>query len=142
MMLRMWHRALQMSKYTRQWHVDDIKEEMEEYRNAKGIFHRWSELSDVVYTHSRAQIYGGFTDVESPLSWLSYQIGKLYMYPKYTLRWKFYRKVGREFGKSITEVRNYKKEEKLRKIAQRYNIPEDQFIQSCKRHARYWIFLP
>lgn len=46
----------------------------------------------------------------------------LYMIPKYTLRWRFFRKIGHQFDKNlnISEVRNPKKIEKLKKIASKY----------------------
>lgn len=44
------------------------------------------------------------------------------MIPKYTLRWRFFRKIGHQFDKNlnISEVRNPKKIEKLKKIASKY----------------------
>ncbi len=51
------------------------------------------------------------------------------MFPKYTLRWRFYRVLGKKIDKNvkITEVRNPKKLEKLEYIAKKYNLDSIKF---------------
>lgn len=74
-----------MPKYDFTWHSQDVAEEFGEYKEATGLLHRWSELSDVVYTYTRAQ-WSGYKEIEFPLSRTGFYIGLLYMFPKYTLR--------------------------------------------------------
>jgi len=65
------------------------------------------------------------------------------MIPKYTLRWSFFRKLGRQFDANlrISEVRNPKKIEKLEKIAEKYNLDKDQFVAKAEQLMKYWPFL-
>jgi len=70
-------------------------------------------------------------------------MGLLYMFPKYTLRWRFYRVLGKKIDKNvkIAEVRNPKKIEKLEKIARKYNLNPQQFTDEAKKLIKRWIFL-
>ncbi len=68
-------------------------------------------------------------------------MGLLYMFPKCTLRWKFYRALGKKFDRDITEVRNPRKTEKLKHIARKYNLDEDLFEAEAKKLMKKWIFL-
>ncbi len=58
----------------------------------------------------------------------------LYMLPKYTLRWKFFRDLGHQFDKElhISEVRNPEKIEKLAAIAEKYNLNPAQFTEAAQ----------
>jgi len=71
-------------------------------------------------------------------------IGVLYMFPKYTGRWLFFRSAGKKAGstKPVHEVRNPKKTHKLHQIAERNNIDKDKFQVICEKQLRYWILLP
>src|SRR4051812_15539322 len=76
----LWHSSLRMPKYSRKWHVDDIRDEISEYReldSSARTFHssvsasarpvtlmHVSELSDVLYTVSRAHWTGH--DISNP----------------------------------------------------------------------------
>lgn len=140
MLTHFWHNLLAMPKYSEQWHRDDIADELEEYHEAKGVIPTWSEISDVVYTHTRAK-WTGFKHIAFPLPWYHYPIGLLYMYPKYTFRWLFFRKVGKKFDTYISEVRNPKKVEKLHVLAERYGVEKEKFVEECKRVLRYWPLL-
>jgi len=140
MILRRWHDWLDMHKYDEAWHLHDIQDELKEYEEARGFIDRWSELSDVVYTYTRAH-WTGHGDVVFPLSRFHLFIGLLYMFPKYTLRWLFFRRIGRQFGKVIHEVRNPQKIEKLYKIAHRYDIDPEAFERECRRVMKFWAFL-
>jgi len=140
MIIRLWHNWLDMKKHDRAWHEQDMKDEMAEYNEAAGLIERWSELCDVVYTCTRAH-WGGFGDLKYPYARWTFFVGLIYMFPKYTLRWLFFRRVGRQFGKVIHEVRNPQKVKKLCMIAERNDIDPKDFQNACKRLMKYWIFL-
>ncbi len=137
-----WHSILDMPKKGFDWHEEDISDELKEFKEARGLMNKWSELSDVVYTYTRAH-WSGHTTIECPLSKVSFFIGLLYMFPKYTLRWKFFRVLGKKIDKNvrITEVRNPKKIEKLKIIAQKYNLDPEQFIIEATKLMKKWVFL-
>jgi hypothetical protein len=131
-----------MPKESEFWHKTDVQDEVLEYHEAKGFFPTWSEISDVVYTHTRAK-WTGYTHFRFPLHWYHYPIGLVYMYPKYTLRWLFFRKVGKIFGKHgmIHEVRNPRKIEKLQVLAEKYQIDKEKFVEECKKLLQWWPLL-
>ena len=137
-----WHSVLDMPKKDYDWHQADVLDELREFEEAEGLVNKWSELSDVVYTYTRAH-WSGHTDIEFPLNKINFYVGLLYMFPKYSLRYGFYRVLGRKFDKNIkmTEVRNPKKIEKLKIIAQKHNIDEEKFIQEAKKLMKRWVFL-
>src|SRR5882757_6413756 len=132
MLVQKWHGWLQQPKYDKAWHEQDVADELEELRQAKGVIHHWSELSDVVYTVSRARWSGH--DLAYPLSRGEVLIGHVYMYPKYSLRTVFFRSAGRKAGslQPVHSVRNPKKTHKLAKIAKENNIDQDLFIKICE----------
>ena len=136
-----WHSYLDMPKYDLEWHKNDIKDELEELKEAKGLVHKWSEISDVVYTYTRAK-WSGHKELDFPLKKIHFYVGLIYMFPKYTLRWKFFNKLGKKFSKklNITEVRNPKKIHKLNEIAKKYNIDSVIFIDEAKKMMKWWIF--
>lgn len=136
-----WHSYLGMPKYSLDWHKNDIKDELEELKEAKGLIHKWSEISDVIYTYTRAE-WSGYKELDFPLKKIHYYIGLIYMFPKYTLRWKFFNKLGKKFNKdlNITEVRNPRKIHKLEDIAKQYNLDSIIFIDEAKRMMKYWVF--
>lgn len=137
-----WHSYLSMPKYDINWHLQDIKDELEELKEAKGWIYKWSEISDVVYTYTRAK-WSGHNQIEFPLKKIHFYVGLLYMFPKYTLRWKFFRKIGKKFNKdlNISEVRNPRKIHKLEEIAKRYNLDSDEFKNEAQKLKKMWIFL-
>lgn len=57
------------------------------------------------------------------------------MFPKYTLRWRFFRKLGKQFdiNLNISEVRNPKKISKLHVIAQKYNLDPVMFQKEAEK---------
>ena len=97
-----WHSMLDMPKKDFGWHQNDVAEELQELKESKGFIHKWSELSDVVYTFTRAR-WSGHENIKYPLGKISFWVGLLYMFPKYTLRWKFYRVLGKKIGKNVNE---------------------------------------
>ena len=137
-----WHSILDMPKKDFEWHKADVLEELKELNETSGLINKWSELSDVVYTYTRAH-WSGHKTIEYPLNKISFPLGLLYMFPKYSLRWKFYRVLGQKIDKNIkmTEVRNPKKKEKLKHIASKYNLDGEQFANEANKLMKRWIFL-
>lgn len=140
-LINKWHDMLSMPKYDEAWHKQDMADELAEYEEAHGLIDTWSELSDVAYTYTRSK-WSGHTTVDFPLSKIQLFVGVLYMFPKYTLRWRFFRELGHEFDKNlhISEVRNPKKLEKLRVIAEKYNLDPDGFTQKATLLMKNRIF--
>lgn len=142
-LIHAWHDALGMRPHDEAWHQGDIADELRELQEARGLLHRWSELSDVAYTYTRAH-WDGFRAIKRPIKFSLFFFGLLYMFPKYTLRWWFYRVAGRRTDPHarIHEVRNPRKEEKLRHIAEKNQIDPERFIHECKNLLRWWPLLP
>lgn len=141
MILDWWHNYLGMEKFDEAWHRHDMLRELKEFQEATVWFHKWSELSDVVYTFTRATRYSKVSLV-FPLGTWQYVIGIMYMIPKYMSRWWLFRAVGKEFGVDMRCVRNPQKREKLRTIANEYNIPPEAFIAAVEKQLRWWIIIP
>ena len=141
-MIQKWHTWLDMPKHDKKWHIDDLNDELAEYYEKQSIIHKWSELSDVVYTCTRG-IWSGH-DIVFPFSKLHYVIGIIYMIPKHTSRYLFYKAAGKKAGSKIElhEVRNPKKTYKLHHIAEKYNIDKDKFQAICEKQLKYWLLLP
>ena len=137
-----WHSFLDMPKYDYDWHQADILEELKEYEEATGLINKWSELSDVAYTYTRG-LWSGHVGISYPLAKVSFYIGLLYMFPKYSLRYSFYRVLGKKIDKNVKlkEVRNPEKIEKLKNIATKYNLDPDKFIEEAKKLMKRWVFL-
>ncbi len=125
---------LNMPKYDKAWHTQDIMDELLEYQEATGLIDVWSEISDVTYTYTRAN-WSGHTALKFPLSRPKFYLGIVYMLPKYTLRWRFFRKLGHHFDKNlhINEVRNPKKTQKLKTIAEKYNLDPNLFQSHAEK---------
>ncbi len=142
MILTWWHNALAMPKNNKQWHIDDMADEYTELLEAHGLVATWSELSDVAYTYSRGK-WSGHT-IPLPISKPRYYLGLIYMYPKYTSRYIFFKQAGKKSSATvpIKEVRNPKKTHKLHTIATQYNIDSQAFQRICKAQLRYWPLLP
>lgn len=119
-----------------------MQDELEELAEARGFVNRWSEYSDVAYTYTRAH-WSGHMSIQNPLGFWKYFWGLLYMFPKYTLRWWFYRRAGKCVDPKVrmTEVRNPQKVEKLRTIAMKYGLEPALFEQICRRQLQYWPLL-
>lgn len=133
---------LGMPKHDRAWHEQDIADELKELGEAEGLLPSWSEMSDIVYTYTRAQ-WSGHNEIRWPLGIFSFFIGALYMFPKYTLRWLFFRRIGKMMGTpNITEVRNPKKMEKLDDIARRYGLDDREFKREVEKRLQFWPLLP
>lgn len=142
MIVQMWHNWLQQPKMDKAWHKADIADELAELQEASGYVHTWSELSDVVYTVSRAKWSGH--DFEYPLTKGQIIAGFLYMYPKYSSRALFFRRAGKlcGAGEAVQSVRNPRKAHKLNTIAGQYKIEPGQFRAACERQLKYWPLLP
>ncbi len=137
-----WHTMLNMPRYDEVWHTQDMADELLEYHEATGLIAVWSELSDVTYTYTRAQ-WSGHTAFVFPLpSWRFYP-GIIYMLPKYTLRWLFFRKLGHHFDKNlhISEVRNPNKIQKLKVIAEKHNLDPSLFQSQAEKMLKCTFLL-
>ncbi len=141
-MINAWHSFLCMPKFDKKWHENDLADELLEYNEETKLLMKWSELSDVVYTCSRGRWSGH--EISFPFSKSKYYLGAIYMIPKYTGRWLFFRRAGKKAGsqKPLYEVRNPKKTHKLHTIASQYNIDPQLFQIICEKQLRYWILLP
>jgi len=58
MIFTIWHNLSRMEKHDLLWYKKDIADELEEYKEANGFIEKWSELSDIVYTYTRAKWFG------------------------------------------------------------------------------------
>ena len=58
MIVERWHGWVQQPKKTREWHEGDIADELQELKEAYSWLNKWSEMSDVVYTVTRARWSG------------------------------------------------------------------------------------
>lgn len=141
-MIRLWHAILDMKKYDRAWHEQDIADELSEYHEETRFFKKWSELSDVSYTYSRAK-WSGHT-FEFPFSKWHLIVGSIYMIPKYTGRWLFFKRAGKRAGSKelVREVRNPRKVHKLHTIAKKYDLDTEAFQKICEQQLKRWILLP
>ena len=141
-LLNRWHDKLGMPKYDEEWHRQDMADELAEYEEASGFIDTWSELSDVAYTYTRAR-WSGHTTVPFPLARIKLYVGIVYMIPKYTLRWSFFRKLGHQFDENldISEVRNPKKVKKLKTIAEKYNLDPEEFTSKATILMKGRLFL-
>ena len=142
MIITLWHNLLGMEKHDFDWHKSDIHDELMEYKEARGFIEKWSEISDVVYTYTRAK-WTGHSGIFFPLPRKYFVWGLLYMFPKYTSRWLFFIVAGKlvKSKKIIREVRNPLKISKLDKIAEKYNLNKDNFCAVCQKLLKYWILL-
>lgn len=141
-LINKWHSILDMPKKDYYWHQADVLEELREFEEAEGLINKWSELSDVAYTYTRAHWFG-HTEIRFPLSKINFYTGLLYMFPKYSLRYGFYRVLGKKIDKNVKlkEVRNPLKIEKLEHIARKYNLDPDKFTEEAKKLMKKWLFL-
>lgn len=141
-MIQKWHTWLDMPKHDMTWHLNDLNDEMNEYDEEQKLFKKWSELSDVVYTCTRGKWSGH--EIKFPFSKTKFYIGSVYMFPKYTGRYLFFRRAGKKAGAAnkLHEVRNPKKVHKLHFIAENHGIDKEQFQQICEKQLKYWILLP
>jgi len=131
-----------MPKYDRQWHKKDVADEFAELKEAKGVINKWSELSDVCYTYTRA-LWSGHKNIKLPINYFCYLLGLTYMFPKFYLRWKFFDDLGKKINKNvkIREVRNPQKIDKLEIIADKYSLDKKIFIKEAKNLKKQRFFL-
>ena len=140
--INLWHDLLAMPKHDQKWHEDDLAYELAEYYEETKLIKKWSELSDVVYTCTRGRWSG--QDIAFPLSSWQFPLGIIYMIPKYSGRWLFFRSAGKKAGSKefLHEVRNPKKTHKLHHIASKYGIDPKQFQEICEKQLKRWSLLP
>ena len=137
-----WHSILNMPIKDYYWHQADVLEELREFEEANGLINKWSELSDVAYTYTRAH-WSGHKDIEYPLSKINFYVGLLYMFPKYSLRYGFYRVLGKKIDKNVKlkEVRNPIRAEKLEHIARKYKLDPVKFKIEAEKLMKRGVFL-
>lgn len=142
MIVQRWHTWVNQPKYDRAWHENDIADELQELREAKGMVHRWSEISDVVYTVTRGR-WSGHT-LAYPIPHWQVLAGYVYMYPKYSSRVLFFRHAGKKSGAGhvVQSVRNPHKTHKLETIAQENGIDPATFVLVCEKQRKHWPLLP
>ncbi len=140
-MIQKWHTWLDMPKHDKKWHVDDLNDELTEYYEKQNFIHKWSELGDVVYTCTRG-IWSGH-DMVFPFSKTHYAVGVIYMIPKITGRYLFYRAAGKKAGSNtaLHEVRNPKKTHKLHHIAEKYGLDKDKFQSILRKTVEILDFI-
>jgi hypothetical protein len=142
--LNRWHSWLGMQKFDREWHENDLAEELAEYHDETKLLKKWGELSDVVYTCTRSRWSGH--ELDFPLRRWQFFFGVPYMLWKYTSRFLFYKHAGEKAGadKTIRCVRNPHKLEKLSSIIDRdgIHVDEDRLLRQCRKQLKYWPLLP
>jgi hypothetical protein len=127
------------------WYRARILEELTERRTAQTPFRKLSETSDVFFSISRSQ-YDGFP-VRSLLTFKPTHTPVYgYMLAKYTLRWSLYRVVAwackADNWKSVNEVVNPAKDDKLDEVASRHRIDLVSFKRIASRVRWIWTLLP
>lgn len=142
MIVQKWHGWVKQPVYDRAWHEADVADELQELREARGLVHRWSEMSDVVYTVTRGHWSGH--NLTYPIPRRQIMLGYIYMYPKYTSRTLFFRQAGRKAGamQPLRSVRNPHKIHKLETIARENGLDPDLFVKICQDQLKRWPLLP
>lgn len=142
--LNRWHDWLAMPKFDKAWHQSDMSDELAEYHEETKLVKKWSEASDVVYTYTRSRWSGHALDF--PLGKTAFCVGLVYMIPKYSGRFLFFRTAGRRVGATpdIRCVRNPKKLHKLDGIISHQQIKVDQkkLKTVCQSMLKGWPLLP
>ncbi len=139
MITKYWHNWLGMKKHGLAWHQADIDDELTELNEAHSFIERWSEKSDVVYTYTRAR-WAGHQDINFPLITSDYLVGWVYMIPKYSMRWFFFKTAGRKLDAEVHAVRNPRKIYKLHEIAEKNKLDPLEFEKICVAQLRYWKY--
>lgn len=136
-----WFKLIKKPTKELEWVLEDIEGELTEFRQARGVINKWSELSDVVGCYDFARYSGHVVSI--PFNKLYILIGSVYMVPKLSLRlllfWRAGKKVDRKV--SVKEYRNPKKIEKLQHIANKYNIDPIKFQIEVEKRLKYWPLL-
>ncbi|KAL3463279.1 hypothetical protein BJX64DRAFT_287533 [Aspergillus heterothallicus] len=156
--LARWHRVLHLPRQpSLAWHRARIREELAERRHARNFLQRLSEMSDVLFSTSRAR-HDGFeihprlfvSVFACPSRFLRSTFGLglayAYMLTKFTLRWGFYRTAAYFAGSpkpfEVREVVNPRKKGKLDEVAERHQIDKERFRRICARLKWVWPLLP
>lgn len=144
--LARWHRMLALAPHERTWYRDRLREELQEQRRAVRCIHRLSETSDVLFSISRAR-HDGFPICSlPPLAASQHSLVYAYMLAKYTSRWGFYRTAAflcdASHYRSVREVVNPNKDEKLVAVACRHGMDPTRFTRVGRVLRRVWPLLP
>jgi len=139
-----WHNWLNMPKFDSAWHQADMADELHEYHEEAKLIKKWSEASDVVYTYTRSRWSGH--PLTFPLGKTAFCLGLIYMFPKYSGRFLFFKNAGRKAGASpdIRCVRNPKKLHKLDDIIteQQIKVDPERLKTICRKMLKRWPLLP
>ena len=138
MIIKWWHSLLKMPRFDLQWHLQDLADEVKEYEEASGFLNLWSELSDVVYTCTRGQWSGH--RIKFPYSISKFILGSIYMFPKYTIRWLFFRRAAKRIDpkSDMRAVRNPRKVHKCHQMAEEFGLDPVKFEKECSKMLKYW----
>ncbi|KAF2030453.1 hypothetical protein EK21DRAFT_65488 [Setomelanomma holmii] len=146
MVLRSWLTGLRLAQQSPSWYRNRLREELQERRIAVTSLHRLSESSDILFSILRAQHDGHPVGTPPPFRLWRNSLVYGYMVTKYTSRWSFYRMAARlsrnADHRTIYEVVNPAKDEKLEEVALRHNIDPLKFRRTCCRLRRIWPLLP
>ncbi|KAL2205261.1 hypothetical protein CC79DRAFT_1343568 [Sarocladium strictum] len=144
-LLSPWHNQLHLSRHTRAWYRQRLKEELHERHIEKARLRRLSESADVFCILTRAQA-DGHPLRRLPIFRCSHIPVHLYMVLKYTLRWSFYRMAARlttaRDSSSVRDVVNPRKDSKVSEVADRHGLDQHKFIRVCRRLRWVWPLLP
>lgn len=145
--LQLWLRSLKLPRQSHaSWHRNRLREELQELRLAKSHLARLSEASDVMFCITRAQ-FDGFPSCRIP-SLPGYQVAPIcaYMLVKFTSRWLFFKLAAlickEKHWKSINEVVNPSKDEKIASVACRHQVDPEIFQRISRGLRRVWPLLP
>lgn len=146
-LLRQWFGLLGLSRQSPpSWYRDRLREELSERRTATTRLAKLSETSDVFFAIIRAQHDGFAVRKLPPFSTSCHALVYMYMVPKYTLRWQFYRLAARLCNtpnhKRVCEVVNPGKDHKLEEVAFRHRIDPPAFVRVGRQLRRFWPLMP
>ena len=144
---RLWLRMLSLPRQTQlSWHQKRVSEELQERRHADSSWSRLSETSDVLFSVIRAGHDGFLFHRFSSLFRFRCSLVWVYMLVKYTSRWCFFKATAAlcnaRHWKSVCEVVNPSKDEKLADVAHRHSINHKKFQRVSRWLRTVWPLLP
>jgi hypothetical protein len=104
---------------------------------------RTSEAADVLYCITRSQHDGFDAGVDKLQKFVRLHI-ILYMFAKLSARRLFYLRISKKLPPftDMYALRNPRKLEKLKGLAQKHGYNEDEFCRLATRQLKYWPLLP
>ena len=142
-----WHGKMAMPIREPEWYPYAVEDEMKEYVEAIeqnfSFIMRTSEAANVLYCITRSQHDFFPTDIELlEKFWRIHII--LYMLCKMSARRLFFLRLSKKLYpyKDMYALRNPRKIEKLRTLAQKHSYDEEELVRLATRQLRYWPLLP